>query len=262
MKKIILMLAFCGALATVSAQNGTGGEDMNSPNTGTSNPTYTPNPSTNQNPSNDNPASSDQGGTGQGGSDQGTNGSYQGDKSSASAQTNQNNMDVPDNVKNAFSDKYQDAKATWSREGQNYKARFKENAVEREETIVVYDRNGDIVRTQRMLKFEDYPESISKYYKDQNADMKGYDVWEVTGNGPTRYYSSHNGKMTWFDNEGNVMHGTANAQGTHKAGSTQKSRSSSAHKSSSKSHNSGSKRSSVNTGGDNTDTDIDRNRRP
>ncbi len=228
MKKIMIMLAFCGALATMSAQTygsdsknkqnemGTLGEDQwgippvqngkmkvqksekdectptekklshkkatktvgrssrsekvkSSENTGLSTATYTHTPEPQ-------------------------------DKTAVS---------VPEKVRSAFSNAYNSAKATWKTEGENFRAMFRngddDDALS---TIIVYDKEGNILVTEMELSNKACPEEIEKFCARDSR------IWKVeTKDGPSKYFIQEDGETKWFDLKGERIYGTLDTHG-------------------------------------------------
>lgn len=181
MKKVLIMLAMCGFFAGMQAQtNVKSDRNRDRDKTGASTTTYTQTPTYTQS-------------------------SYK------------ENESVPDKVKDAFKDAYGNVKATWKKEGENFRGWFKSNDRDVMETIVVYDKDGNKILTEKELKESAAPGEITTYCKDNNYGM--CHVWEVDSKtGMKKYYVSHNGKTTWFNSTGQEMsNGGEDANMIHKS---------------------------------------------
>jgi hypothetical protein len=132
--------------------------------------------------------------------------SNQSNTANGTQQSPQEDLSVPEKARIAFKDAYRDVKAAWTKEEQNFRARFKNNDADALETVVVYDKEGNVIRTEKQIDGSGYPSELAKYYNGQNIDLSNYKVWEVDGkNGTRKYYTSQNDKITWFDKNGKHM---------------------------------------------------------
>jgi hypothetical protein len=109
---------------------------------------------------------------------------------------------VPNNISQQFKKDYPNSSAEWVVDGDNnYLAEFK-NPTTKGSTIVVYDRDGRLVRTESEIADKSYPNEIDNYYSKQfpNAQYKVWSSKDARGN--STYYIKHNGDVHWFDKEG------------------------------------------------------------
>lgn len=118
----------------------------------------------------------------------------------AQAQTNtSNNMQTPSSVTNQFGSDYPNSQATWSRDGNNYRADYMDGSSNRS---VTYDRNGKVMSRDEMVTRGNYPSGISDYYSSTYPN-ENYDVWSSTdANGQKSYYTKRNSETIWFDQSG------------------------------------------------------------
>lgn len=109
---------------------------------------------------------------------------------------------VPNNVSQQFTKDYPNSNADWVVDGDNnYMAEFKKPTT-KGATIVVYDRDGRLVRTESELAENSYPKEIDNYYSKQFPNTK-YKVWSSKdARGTTTYYIKQNGDVHWFDKDG------------------------------------------------------------
>jgi len=116
---------------------------------------------------------------------------------------------VPLKVKQAFTREHKEATAHWKQQGENYKAHFKSNGKDRLETIIVYDKDGNILIVQRQLKNDVCPLVVAKYC------TKNERIWEVDSKGePRRYFIQEKGEpVKWYDSRGNRIYGTDDTYG-------------------------------------------------
>jgi hypothetical protein len=226
MKKLVLIWAFCGVTAAMPAQvNQDSTNNSGNLNTDKVYPTPDKNKGDDQDPSNktyQNSNNNNNNANSQNGSINGQSSSDNSYGNSGSlSQSPQEDLSVPEKVRTAFSEAYKNMKAAWKREGQNFKARFK-NKNENEETlqtVVVYDKEGNVIRTEKQISSADYPSELAKYYNGKNIDLSNYEVWEVDGkNGTRKYFTKHEGEgdIVWFDNKGRHMTESGNHMAHHK----------------------------------------------
>lgn len=113
-------------------------------------------------------------------------------------------VSVPDKVRNAFSNAYTNAKASWKREGNNFRALFRNDRdKDALTTIVVYDKDGNVLVTERELKNTNCPEEIEKFCSRNKR------VWKVeTKNAPVKYLIQEEDETEWYDSKGNRIGGS------------------------------------------------------
>ena len=116
---------------------------------------------------------------------------------------------APDVVKEKFRNDNPNAMSTvWKSEKDNsYRVTYSDNKVER---AIVYDKDGNVLSKQAVVKDAAIPTGITEYYTKRSANSKeyapNYTVWETTDkNGNVTYYSESSGKNTYFDKEGKLM---------------------------------------------------------
>jgi len=169
MKKIMIMLAFCGTLATMTAQ-ATKESDGTKEKTGMTATTYTKTPK---------------------------------DKTNVSIPEkirNRFTIDFPD-VKPVW-------KREMGYYTASYKTKRKMGETTQEiESVAIYDKDAKMIRTESEIDYKDYPLAIVTYYETQYPNGAVYKVWQVENkqDGTRRYYSMHEGRTTWFDWEGKYV---------------------------------------------------------
>jgi hypothetical protein len=124
---------------------------------------------------------------------------------------------APDMVKEKFRKDNPNAMSTvWKSEKDNtYRVTYTDNKIERG---LVYDKDGNIVSRQMVVKDASIPAGITEYYTSRSVNSKeyapNYTVWQTTDkNGNVTYYSESNGKSTYFDKEGKLMTHQGMAEG-------------------------------------------------
>jgi hypothetical protein len=124
---------------------------------------------------------------------------------------------APDPVKEKFRKDNPDAmSAVWKSEKDNtYRVTYTENKMER---ATVYDKSGNVISRQSLVKDASIPSGITEYYTTRTASSKeyspAYTVWQTTDkDGNVTYYSEYNGRQTWFDKDGKVMTRAGMAEG-------------------------------------------------
>ena len=112
---------------------------------------------------------------------------------------------VPASAIQNFTTRFPNVSAAWHMDGQNYRA----NYIDPESKlgcVVVYDKEGNVVRTENEVDSTGYPSSIGDYYSD-NYPGETYQVWftdDKTG-AKTLYYTNRNDETIWFDNQGKPL---------------------------------------------------------
>jgi len=124
---------------------------------------------------------------------------------------------TPDNVKDNFRKEYPNAMNTvWKNEKDNtYRVTYSDNKMER---ALVYDKDGNIVSRQMVVKDANIPAGITEYYTKRSTNSKeyapNYTVWQTTDkSGNVTYFSESSGKTTYFDKEGKLTTRQGMAEG-------------------------------------------------
>jgi hypothetical protein len=104
----------------------------------------------------------------------------------------------------------------WKSEKDNtYRVSYSENKTE---YATVYDKDGNVLMRQTVIKDKSIPTGINDYYTKRatgtNDYSPSYTVWQSTDkNGNVNYYGDYKGKQTWFDKDGNVITRSGMAEG-------------------------------------------------
>ncbi len=232
MKKIIAMLAICGATFAMSAQNNPGsgktdkrGDDLKTtPHKSTAGKTSKSNKAGTHRNSNGTDDYYYNAGVKEGekgvdinsSSDNTGNGLPKTGISETTYQQTpeQRDVDVPEKVKIAFNNGYytNDIKPTWRKEGAYYIVSFKNGSTE---SMATYDKEGNLISSERELGKSDYPSEIGTYFEKNPGKDRNYKVWEQNKNGAIKYYVTDNGKTTWFDKDGSHIAGNASEEHQH-----------------------------------------------
>jgi hypothetical protein len=124
---------------------------------------------------------------------------------------------APDMVREKFKKENPNAmNSVWKNEKDNqYRVTYSENKTER---ALVYDKDGNLVSTQTVVKDTNVPTGITEYYTKRSANSKeyapNYTVWQTTDkNGNVTYFSESSGKYTYFDKEGKITSHQGMAEG-------------------------------------------------
>jgi len=124
---------------------------------------------------------------------------------------------APDNVKDKFrKDNPNAMSSVWKSDKDNtYRVTYTDNKMER---ATVYDKDGNIVSTQMVVKDASIPTGITEYYTKRSTNSKeyapNYTVWQTTDkNGNVTYFSESSGKMTYFDKDGKLTTRQGMAEG-------------------------------------------------
>jgi len=116
---------------------------------------------------------------------------------------------APDMVKEKFKKDNPNAMGSvWKNEKDNtYRVTYSENKIEHG---IVYDKDGNVVSRQTVVKDASIPTGITEYYSKRATNSKEYapkyTVWQTTDmNGNVTYYSESNGRSTYFDKDGKIV---------------------------------------------------------
>lgn len=118
---------------------------------------------------------------------------------------NLNPSQVPVAVKTIFDTEHPGISAIWKADGENLKVSYNdpESKLGR---IIVYDKEGKVVRVENEVDNMKYPNAIGEFY-NKNYPGEKYQVWsaEDKTDGETNYYSGRNMETIWFDKDGNKL---------------------------------------------------------
>jgi len=124
---------------------------------------------------------------------------------------------APDMVKEKFKKDNPNAMSTvWKNEKDNtYRVTYSENKAER---AIIYDKDGNIVSKQTVVKDASIPTGITEYYSKRATNSKeyapNYTVWQTTDmKGNVTYYSESSGRYAYFDKDGKLSTQQGMAEG-------------------------------------------------
>lgn len=112
--------------------------------------------------------------------------------------------EVPAAVKTKFASLYPDAKKVeWEKEGANYEAEFEVNKTE---TCVLFDANGNVLETESEIEVASLPAGIADYIAKNYPGQKLKETSKiVTGDGAVMYEVEVKGGNLLFDVNGNFL---------------------------------------------------------
>ncbi|MBS1650915.1 MAG: PepSY-like domain-containing protein [Bacteroidetes bacterium] len=86
--------------------------------------------------------------------------------------------EVPAKVKESFANKYKGSKAEkWEKEGANYET---ETTINKIETSILFNANGDVIETEQALKTSALPKNITDYCAKNFAGYKISEAAKIT----------------------------------------------------------------------------------
>jgi hypothetical protein len=108
---------------------------------------------------------------------------------------------IPSLVMERFNREYPGISGNWSTDGENFKVEFVAPQSHLGH-IIVYDRNGDVIRRESELDGPKNPGAINDYYKKNypGEDLKTWSVEEK--NGEISYYTRRKEQILRFNKEG------------------------------------------------------------
>ena len=108
----------------------------------------------------------------------------------------------PKIVKENFDKAHPNADEEWQMELNNYLADYVDDSTNIEYNVV-YDKRGNLIRTDRVVNETSFPGPIKDYHDKYYPNEKYY-VWHSEDkNGKKTYYSKHKSGPTYFDQNGN-----------------------------------------------------------
>ncbi len=108
---------------------------------------------------------------------------------------------VPSLVTERFNREYPGISGNWSTDGENFKVEFVDPQSHLGH-IIVYDRNGEVVRRESELDGPKNPGAINDYYK-KNYPGEEPRTWSVEEkNGDVSYYTRRKDQIVRFNKEG------------------------------------------------------------
>jgi hypothetical protein len=117
-------------------------------------------------------------------------------------QSTSNNISVPSTITNKFSADYPNIHPTWRMDEGYYVADYMDQGMGR---AIYYDKSANIMRTDKEINRDIYPDQINQYYTTNYPNEK-YKIWSSEdGEGNMNYYSKRKNKLLWFDKNGKYM---------------------------------------------------------
>ena len=113
--------------------------------------------------------------------------------------------DVPQNVKNALSKKYPEAKGvSWEKEKGNYEANW--GGKSGEDNSVQFTPAGEFIEVVKAISVSALPKATTQYVKEHFNNAKITEAGRVTdAKGQTFYEAEVKGKDVIFDEKGNFI---------------------------------------------------------
>src|ERR1700752_1197053 len=103
--------------------------------------------------------------------------------------TNSGVINVPPDVNVRFGKDNPYVSPTWTMDGDYYSATFKDKNTNMGR-VIVYDKNGTVIRSDNEMGTGTYPDLINDYYRNNYPGEKEYKIWSsMDNNGTTTYYS-------------------------------------------------------------------------
>mgnify|MGYP006178197303 CR=1 FL=1 len=111
---------------------------------------------------------------------------------------------VPPEVEQKFTLEYPEVSARWKIADGLYKAMFI-NPRNNMGYIIVYDENANIIRREKELEKQEYPQVINDYHA-RKFPGEGFVVWSaVDSAGNIQYYSPRTEETIFFDRNGQAL---------------------------------------------------------
>jgi hypothetical protein len=109
---------------------------------------------------------------------------------------------VPPVVLERFTREYPGISGTWAKDGDNYRVEFVDPQSHLGH-IIVYDRNGDVIRRESELEGPGQPNALNQYFQ-RNFPGEQLKTWAVKEkDGTVSYYTQRNNEVLRFDDKGN-----------------------------------------------------------
>lgn len=117
------------------------------------------------------------------------------------APTDRTAVAPPENVKTQFNTDYPgNNNVSWKPEGNNFVVTYTDPKSGMS-NLIVYDRDGKVIRKESEVDKEVFPSGITEFYNKEYPKEK-FKVWQTEKNSKTYYYIDHKGKTLWFDQAG------------------------------------------------------------
>ena len=113
-------------------------------------------------------------------------------------------QDMPNEVKDKFTKEHPGVPSTWKKDGENYKVDYIDPESNRGQ-VIVYDRNGSVLRREVELENASYPPKINDYFISHYPGEK-FKTWSSEDPaGVKTFFIDRKSEIIWFDREGNPV---------------------------------------------------------
>ncbi|MBA2611812.1 MAG: hypothetical protein H0U95_07580 [Bacteroidetes bacterium] len=121
----------------------------------------------------------------------------------SSNQNSSEQVNTPATVLANFKKKYANVSPAWQMDGDNYCAKYRDQATNLDH-IIVYNQYGNLIHSDDELDYESYLKPITDYFAT-TYPKEQYTVWSCEDDaGNISYFSKRSsGNMLWFDKDGN-----------------------------------------------------------
>ncbi|MBA2611358.1 MAG: hypothetical protein H0U95_05250 [Bacteroidetes bacterium] len=102
-----------------------------------------------------------------------------------------------------FSCEYPDVQPSWRSDGVNYEASYMDK--NKLKHVIVYDKDGNLIRKESELDYKEYPISINKYYSQRFPEEKFRILQSETASGQKYYFAKRKNNILKFDTAGNFL---------------------------------------------------------
>lgn len=111
----------------------------------------------------------------------------------------------PEEITRKFEATYpKSTSVSWKIDGENFKVNYTDPDTKLEH-LIVYDKEGNVVRREDETDKLTYPSDISDYYK-QKFPKETFRVWQTEREpGKISYFIIRKGKYLWFDQTGKLI---------------------------------------------------------
>ncbi|MGZ3900579.1 MAG: hypothetical protein ACXVNM_12275 [Bacteroidia bacterium] len=118
------------------------------------------------------------------------------------APTDRTTVTPPEHITARFNKEYPGSNnVIWKVEGSDYWVTYHDPKTNMA-NVIVYDKEGKIVRKENEVDKDTYPSDIKDYY-NKNYPKEKFTVWQTEREqGKTYYFIPRKGKFIWFDQSG------------------------------------------------------------
>lgn len=128
-----------------------------------------------------------------------------GDNKPQAAPTDRTSVAPPENIRTKFeSDFPGKTEVRWKVEKNNFKVMYTDPETKLGH-VIVYDKDGKVMRKENEVDKLTYPSSINDYYS-KKYPKESFEVWQTEiVPGETRYFIKRKNKTLWFDQSGKLI---------------------------------------------------------